>query len=81
MARWGMRYGSCWAVQWSLDWFFSFGVHLNLKRRTTNDGIVYGPYLDLHLVCCVLSVGVNPIWAGTEHLRVSVARGGLHDDG
>lgn len=72
-----MRYGSWWAVQWSTDWFFSLGIHINIKRRITNGGVRFGPYVDLHLICAVISLGVNPIYAGEEHLKTSVGRGGI----
>lgn len=70
-----MRYGSWWAVQRNHG--LSLGVHLELRRRRTNDGTRYGPYLDLHVVQWVVSVGVNPIYAGALDLRTSYSRGGI----
>lgn len=59
MPRWGVRYGSWWMVQWSLDGTVSLGLHLDPRRRPGPGGD-YGPYLDLHLIVAGLSVGYHP---------------------
>lgn len=80
-----MRYGSWWAVQWGSDRLLELGVHIEWRWwLRTNDGTRYGPYVDLHLPGAVLSVGINPIYAGETHLKASYSRGGLnanHDQG
>lgn len=58
-ARWGVRYGSWWAVQWSVDGTFSIGVHVDPVPRRSARGR-YGPYLDLHVGLIVVSFGVHP---------------------
>jgi len=70
-----VRYGSWWAVQ--RNGGLSLGVHLEPFAHRTNDGVRYGPYLDLHLIQWVVSIGVNPIYAGDAHLHASYSRGGL----
>jgi hypothetical protein len=70
-----MWYGSWWAIQ--RNGGFSLGVHFDWARRTARDGTRFGPYLDLHLVQWVVSVGVQPIYAGEAHLATSYSRGGL----
>jgi len=70
-----MRWGRWWAVQ--RNGGFSLGLHIDPFTHRTNDGTKYGPYLDLHLIQWVVSVGVNPIYAGELHLKASYSRGGI----
>lgn len=63
-ARWGVRYGSWWMVQYSLDWTVSLGVHLDPLFRLSDTG-PYGPYLDVHLGPAVVSVGRHPARANS----------------
>lgn len=61
---WYTWHGSWWAVHWCWDWWFSLGIHVDLKKRVTaKEGMRYGPYADLHLGPAVFSVGVNPVWS------------------
>lgn len=73
-----MRWGKWWAIQQNGG--ISFGIHLEWKSRMTNGGVRFGPYMDLHFLCWVFSVGVNPIYAGELHLKASYSRGGLSAD-
>lgn len=58
---WHVCHGAWWMVQWQFDGWASLGVHLDLKRRyTAREGIAFGPYIDLHLGCFIVSLGVNP---------------------
>jgi len=57
--RWGVRYGAWWMLQYSLDGTFSFGIHVDPRRRFSDTG-PYGPYVDLHLGVGVLSLGYHP---------------------
>jgi len=75
-----VRYGSWWAAQWGRE-RLELGVHVEPRRRVTNTGVRYGPYLDLHLPGVTVSVGVNPIYAGELQLRSSLSRGGVRGDG
>lgn len=70
---WHRRYGNWWMVQWALDGWLSFGVHLDFRHRRRGDGLTYGPYIDLHLGVVILSLGLRPIYAGEIDLRNSVA--------
>ena len=66
---WGIRYGSWWMVQWALDKTFSLGIHLDpITRPWGNDGLTYGPYLDLHLGPFSLSLGNHPARAWNHSL-------------
>lgn len=56
------------------------GLHLELRRRVTNAGVSFGPYIDIHLPFVCVSVGRNPIFAGELDLRASTSRGGLNGD-
>ena len=74
-----MYYGSWWAVQWlwPVGWF-SLGIHIEPRHLKDHKGRHYGPYLDFHLVCFIISFGWRPIYAGTLESTVSVSRGGLN---
>ncbi len=62
-------------VQACFGGWFSLGLHVEPRRRLGYQG-AYGPYVDLHLGCFVLSLGVNPVWSGEIEAHVSVSRGG-----
>lgn len=74
-----MRWGRWWAVQWCLDGWISLGVHIDFRSRITSgpEPTRYGPYLDLHLVCAIISLGVQPIYSGDLDAVSSVSRGGV----
>jgi len=57
--RWGLQWGRWWLWQWALDGSLSLGIHIDPQRRLGDKG-PYGPYVDLHLGVCVLSLGYHP---------------------
>jgi hypothetical protein len=61
--RWGYAYGPWWMVQYSLDWTFSLGLHIDPVRRDD-----YGPYIEFHLISLAISVGRNPGRANNHSL-------------
>jgi hypothetical protein len=69
-------HGAWWALQWGID-RLEFGVHIEPRRRITNAGVAFGPYLDVHFPFVTVSVGRSPIHAGELDLRSSLSRGGL----
>ena len=69
---WHLHHGSWWMIQWSFDGWFSLGIHIEPRKLPR-----YGPYVDLHLGCCIVSVGRNPAYSGEFQRSVSVSRGGL----
>lgn len=81
-----MRHGKWWCLQWCWQelWgrrlafagWISLGVHVDFKKRVAK-GVVYGPYMDLHLGVIVLSVGVNPSYSGAYHAIAGHSRGGI----
>jgi hypothetical protein len=73
-----MIYGSWWGIQRNQG--LSFGVHIELRKRVTNSGVPFGPYVDFHFVQWVFSVGRNPIYAGADDLQKTYSRGGLSAD-
>jgi hypothetical protein len=76
-----MRWGRWWAIQAAGSIGpVNLGIHGELRVRSTNAGTRYGPYLDVHLPFCVVSVGRNPIYAGEIDLLQSYSRGGLRAD-
>lgn len=67
MAKWYVKYGKYWMFQYSLDKTFSLGVHIDPCTRQADDG-VFGPYVDIHLVCFAISFGRNPAAAWNKSL-------------
>jgi hypothetical protein len=61
--RWGYLHNRWFMFQWAFDFTLSFGVHIDPVRRGK-----YGPYLDIHLLVCALSVGNNPALANNYSL-------------
>jgi hypothetical protein len=56
-------------VQWSFDHTISLGIHIDPIRRTWgNEGLTYGPYVDLHLGPFAISVGNHPARAWNDSL-------------
>lgn len=74
-----MRFGRWWAVQWGRS-RLEVGVHLEPRRRVTNSGVRFGPYVDVHLPFVTVSAGRNPIYAGDADLHSSTSRGGMNGD-
>ncbi len=77
MACWHLKHGRRWMIQWCADWWLSFGVHIDFRRRRRADGIEYGPYLDLHLGWLILSLGRNVVYSGDLQRVLSISRGGF----
>jgi hypothetical protein len=49
MSSWKIKHGRYWMLYWCWDKWFSFGIHIDFKRRETGkDKIPYGPYLEIH---------------------------------
>jgi hypothetical protein len=72
---WHRRYGKWWMVQGAWDGWFSLGIHIDFRHRRRGDGLAYGPYGDLHLGWVIVSLGLNPVYAGEIELKTSVAIG------
>lgn len=72
-----MWHGKYWKVDLLLDYWLSFGLHLDFKaRRTGRGGIRYAPYVDLHLGVLTLSLGLRPHLSGEYDLLWGGSRGG-----
>lgn len=79
MAIWHEKHGKWWMLQWCFDWWFSFGIHIDFRRRKTGDKkIPYGPYFDIHFGWLVLSLGYHPYWSG--EVNCLLGRGGERGD-
>lgn len=65
MASWHMRRGKLfWMVQWSFDGWVSLGIHIDLKRRVNSEtGQRYGPYVDIHFIFFIFSIGYRPFYS------------------
>ncbi len=64
-------------VQWVLDGWFSLGIHVDLKRRRTVEGVRFAPYCDLYLGMVVVSLGVRPHLSGDLERALGISRGGI----
>lgn len=73
MSSWHRHNGDWWMVQWAVDGWLSFGIHLEFRHRTRGDGLTYGPYVDVHLGVVILSFGWHPLYAGDLDLHKSTA--------
>jgi hypothetical protein len=62
-------------VQWAWDGWFSLGIHIDFRHRKRGDGLAYGPYVDFHFGWVIVSLGLNPVYAGEIELKTSVAIG------
>lgn len=67
-------------VQWGFHILVSVGWHIEWRTRRTNAGVKYGPYVDFHLIGCVVSVGRQPAFSGDLDSMVSYSRGGVRAD-
>ena len=76
-SKWGIKYGKFWAIQWVFDGWISLGIHIDFKHRSRSDGITFGPYIDLHLIKFIVSLGWNPAYSTDLEKVISVSRGGL----
>lgn len=76
MARWHIKYGKWWMLQWTWLGYFSLGVHVDFRRCKTESGKSFGPYIDLHLWTFVLSLGINPVYTHGDTFLGTASRGG-----
>jgi hypothetical protein len=72
MAKWEIRHGRWWMLQWSINGWLSLGIHVDFRKRST-----YGPYVDLHLGWVIVSVGRNPVMTNSLEMKTSTCRGGV----
>ena len=73
---WYMKSGKCWMIQWCWDGWISFGMHVDLKKRFASDtNIQYAPYMDIHFLWFIFSVGVNPKYSNPYAANI-IGRGG-----
>ena len=62
--------------RWPPSWI-SFGVHIDFARRFVPRAVqYYGPYVDLHFLCFIFSVGRNPYYSSAWEGIISAGRGG-----
>ena len=71
MARQHIHHGSWWMVQWSFDWWFSLGLHIDFRVREA-----YGPYVDFHVGPFSISLGRVPLYTDEEEALLTHSRGG-----
>ena len=76
--RWYVAWGSWWMVQACPDGWLSLGVHVDPRCRTEAlTGNRFGPYVDFHLGCVIVSLGRNPFYSARWHQYASFGRGGI----
>ena len=75
--EWHIKAGKWWMIQWQWAGWLSFGIHLEPRRLYTGKThIPYGPYLDIHFLCFIISFGFNPKYSN-EAESLAIGRGGL----
>lgn len=78
--RWHTKFGKYWALHWQFDSWVSFGFHIDFKRRKNAQyKIKFGPYLDIHFLCFIFSIGYNPIYSTCPHADVFRAGRGIEE--
>lgn len=81
MARWNIRYGKYWMVQWCFNGWVSLGVHIDFNCRTAEKTKErYGPYVDFHVGPAIFSLGLRPYYSTVMAANL-VGRGGAITDG
>jgi len=77
--KWYMFCGKYWMIQYTFNWWLSFGVHIDFKRKYTGKNkIPYGPYIDIHFLFFIISFGINPRYSN-EYSANIIGRGGELD--
>ncbi|RJR26978.1 hypothetical protein C4561_04350 [candidate division WWE3 bacterium] len=75
-----MKYGKYWMIQWQINNWVSFGIHVDWSRKYTGrDHIPYGPYVDIHFLFFIFSFGYNPKYSNEAEL-LAIGRGGIDAD-
>lgn len=79
MAKWNIKHGNWWMIQWSFDRWISFGIHIDSKKRKNHSKeLYYGPYMDIHFLWFIISIGNNPCYSNPFAANV-IGRGGEYD--
>ena len=64
MAQWNVIHNKYISLQYCFDGWISVGIHIDFKRRFTGaNKIPYGPYIDIHFLWFILSLGYNPYYS------------------
>lgn len=77
--RWFIKYGSWWGIQFSTAYAVQLGFHLELRRRKSG-ATGYGPYLDIHIPCFIVSIGRHPMITGYLDSLMPSSRGGYVEE-
>ena len=68
-------------IQACPDGWFSLGIHIDPRRRfAANAKEWFGPYIDIHLACVIVSLGFNPVRSGVIEGHIGIGRGGYQDE-
>jgi len=58
---WYVYHNKFWMIQFAIDGWISFGIHLDFKRRKdAKSGQRYGPFAEIHFLFFIFSIGINP---------------------
>jgi len=78
LPKWFLAWGPWWSVYWSFDHTFSLGVHIEPRKRPRGcEPFSYGPYIDIHLPMLCVSLGNNPVYAGSLDAQRQFSRGNI----
>lgn len=79
MARWVIKSGRWWMLQYSWNWWLSLGIHVDFRHHPTDTPELrpaYGPYVDFHVGPAIFSVGNRPVYTAVEEAQLTTCRGG-----
>lgn len=69
--KWYCYYNRFLAFHCQFDYWLSFGIHIDFKKRlNANQNKNYGPYIDIHFLNCIISIGNNPIYSTAYHASI-----------
>jgi hypothetical protein len=58
--QWHIKFGDWWMIQWHFGGWVSFGIHIDPRKRIhARYHVPYGPYVDIHCLCFIFSIGRN----------------------
>lgn len=59
--KWHIKYGKWWMIQWQFASWISIGIHIDVKTKVNSiTKIKYAPYIDIHFLFFIFSLGLNP---------------------
>ena len=77
MAKWHLKHGSWWMVQWSWAGWLSLGIHIDPRIHRSEENN-FGPYVDFHIGPAIVSLGRCPHYTHPDTYFSYGSRGGIN---